>query len=189
MALNTITVKGNNTDCKQGRYGNSSDVSLVGVEKYKLNYNKEGKHISQIEFVYKFGSSGSSSDSKRLYYWNGDTLLGYKSGKYYNNTATHTFTSGAIFNGLVSMIEQGGTVSITHKEDPIRGWIGSGSTRYSTDYLRITSATITVWYEDDAYLWYGDNGEWVKCAVYYGAGDEWHQCVPYFGQDRFWIRV
>lgn len=61
-----------------------------------------------------------------------------------------------------------------------------GGASYSANYLEVTSATITIVYEDAALMNYCVNGKWVKCTPHYGTNSEWKICIPYYGSDGKW---
>ena len=64
----------------------------------------------------------------------------------------------------------------------------SSSSDYSSNYVCVTSCTLTVTYIDAA-VWYRDGGEWKQCTVWYRIGGAWKQVVPYYRRDGAWVRV
>lgn len=60
-----------------------------------------------------------------------------------------------------------------------------GSKDFTLSYLAITSASITIIYEEGT-VRYGINDEWKQCLVYYGNNGQWQQVIPYYGKDNKW---
>ena len=111
--------------------------------------------------------------------------LGTLTGKFYNNTASHTLnasTNAAFFNALAAYLSAGNQALVVYNGET------SSSSGYSTNYARITSITITVTYLA-ATVWYRDGSTWKQCAVYYRLNGAWVQVVPYYNSGGSWIRV
>ena len=114
----------------------------------------------------------------------GDTL-GTLTGKFYNNTATHTLnasTNAALFSAMAAYLSAGNSALVLYNGET------SSSSGYSTNYARVTSITITVTYAA-ATVWYNNNGTWVECAVWFCNAGTWVQVVPYYNSGGTWIRV
>ena len=160
----------------------------------------KGKVIQQIVFSITCSGAGSGSSSKVMSfrqaahqtvssgYTGADMVgaaLGTLTGKFYNNTASHTLnasTNAAFFNALAAYLSAGNQALVVYNGET------SSSSGYSTNYARITSITITVTYVA-ATVWYRNGTTWKQCAVYYRLNGAWVQVVPYYNSGGSWIRV
>ena len=111
--------------------------------------------------------------------------LGTLTGKFYNNTVTHTLSASsnaALFNAMSAYLAEGNSVLVLYNGET------SSSIGYSSNYARVTSCTITVTYVH-ATVWYRNGSAWVQCTVWYRNGDSWVQVVPYYRSGGAWVRV
>ena len=194
--------KGSSNGASQGAYqGTTAAKSRVGIMVFSgAGATLSGKVIKQIVFSITCSAAGSGSSSKVLTFHKsnsqvvpssgtgstivGDTL-GTLTGKFYNNTASHTLntsTNAAFFNALAAYLKEGNSALVLYNGET------SSSSGYSTNYARITSITITVTYES-ATVWYNNNGMWVQCAVFYRLNGAWVQVAPYYNSGGTWIQV
>ncbi len=191
-------------DACQGAYGDtSSSGSRVGVMVFpNAGTTLRGKQIKRIDLQITCSKAGSGSSSKVLtfhaanyQYMNtsvrGSAQVGYDlgtlSGKFYGNTATHTLslTSNAtLFVALSQYLYDGNCTLVIYNGEKC-----SSSQEYSTNYARITAITMTVYYENDATVWYYNGSQWVRCNVYYCHGGSWIQVTPYYNSGGTWIRT
>ena len=117
----------------------------------------------------------------------GDTL-GSLTDNFYNNTKTITLnasTNATLFTNLSKYLTDGNSMVLIHSGETA---VASGAS-YSSNYLAITSITITVTYDDAAFIWYNDNGTWVKCAVWYKDNGTWVKVQPYYKDNGTWTKV
>ena len=111
--------------------------------------------------------------------------LGTLTGKFYNNTVTHTLsaTSNAtLFEAMKTYFAEGNSVLVLYNGET------SSSSGYSSNYARVTSCTITVTYIH-ATVWYRNGSTWQQCTVWYRSGGSWVQVVPYYCNGGTWVRV
>ena len=143
----------------------------------------KGKIITQITLRITCSAAGSGSSSKKLSFRrsNYQTLqtgirgsaqvgaaLGTLTGKFYNNTVTHTLsaTSNAtLFEAMKTYFAEGNSVLVLYNGET------SSSSGYSSNYARVTSCTITVTY--------------IHATVWYRNGSTWQQCTGVVPQRRF----
>ena len=194
--------RGTTNGACQGAYqGTSASRSRVGVMVFSgAGAALKGKIITQITLRITCSAAGSGSSSKKLSFRrsNYQTLqtgirgsaqvgaaLGTLTGKFYNNTVTHTLsaTSNAtLFEAMKTYFAEGNSVLVLYNGET------SSSSGYSSNYARVTSCTITVTYMD-ATVWYRDGSAWKQCTVWYRNGGAWVQVVPYYRNGGTWIRV
>ena len=111
--------------------------------------------------------------------------LGTLTGKFYNNTVTHTLSAtsnAALFEAMKTYFAEGNSALVLYNGET------SSSSGYSSNYARVTSCTITVTYIH-ATVWYRDGSTWKQCTVWYRNGGAWVQVVPYYRNGGTWIRV
>ena len=191
---------GSSNGACQGAYqGTTAAKSRVGVMVF-TNAGTTLKVIQSIKFSITCSAAGSSSSSKVLTFKEAKyqapasglkgsdlvgTTLGTLTGKFYNNTTTHTLnasTNASLFSKMAAYFAAGNQTLVIHNGET------SSSSGYSTNYARITSITITVTYVA-ATVWYNNNGTWVQCAVYYCNNGTWVQVTPYYNSGGTWIQV
>lgn len=117
----------------------------------------------------------------------GDTL-GSLTENFYNNTKTITLnssTNATLFSNLAKYFSDGNSMVLVHSGETA---VASGAS-YSSNYLVITSIKITVTYEDAAFVYYRNNGAWVKCLVYYRNNGAWAQVNPHYRNNGSWVKV
>jgi hypothetical protein len=186
----------------QGAYqGTTAAKSLVGVMLFaNAGSTLRGKVIQTIQLTITCPGAGSGSNSKVLTFHAstvqampsgvtgssvvGDTL-GTLTGRFYNNTVTHTLSASenaALFTAMAAYLSAGNSVLVLYNGET------SSSSGYSTNYARVTSITITVTYVEAA-VWYNDGGTWKQCAVYYCNAGVWVRVVPYYNSGGTWTRV
>ena len=178
--------RGTTNGACQGAYqGTSASRSRVGVMVFSgAGAALKGKIITQITLRITCSAAGSGSSSKKLSFRrsNYQTLqtgirgsaqvgaaLGTLTGKFYNNTVTHTLsaTSNAtLFEAMKDYFAEGNSVLVLYNGET------SSSSGYSSNYARVTSCTITVTYMD-ATVWYRNGGSWVQVVPYYRNGGTW----------------
>ena len=194
--------KGSSSGACQGAYqGTSASTSRVGVMVFtNAGATLKGKVIQSIALSITCSSAGSGSSSKVLTFHKatqqsfpsgikgsamiGDTL-GTLTDKFYGNTTTHYFTpltNSDLYYALAAYLRAGNSALVLYNGET------STSSGYSTNYARVTSITITVYYES-ATVWYNNNGTWVQCAVYYNNGGTWVQVAPYYNSGGTWVQV
>ena len=194
--------RGTTNGACQGAYqGTSASRSRVGVMVFSgAGAALKGKIITQITLRITCSAAGSGSSSKRLSFRRANyqslqtgvtgsaqvgAALGTLTGKFYNNTVTHTLnasTNAALFEAMKDYFAEGNSVLVLYNGET------SSSSGYSSNYARVTSCTITVTYMD-ATVWYRDGITWKQCTVWYRNGGAWVQVVPYYRNGGTWIRV
>ena len=194
--------RGTTNGACQGAYqGTSASRSRVGVMVFSgTGAALKGKIITQITLKITCSAAGSGSSSKRLSFRRASyqtlqtgitgsaqvgTALGTLTGKFYNNTVTHTLnasTNAALFEAMKDYFAEGNSVLVLYNGET------SSSSGYSSNYARVTSCTITVIYMD-ATVWYRDGSAWRQCTVWYRNSGSWVQVVPYYRNGGTWIRV
>lgn len=194
--------RGTTNGACQGAYqGTSASRSRVGVMVFSgAGAALKGKIITQITLRITCSAAGSGSSSKKLSFRrsNYQTLqtgirgsaqvgaaLGTLTGKFYNNTVTHTLsaTSNAtLFEAMKTYFAEGNSVLVLYNGET------SSSSGYSSNYARVTSCTITVTYIH-ATVWYSNGSTWQQCTVWYRSGGSWVQVVPYYCNGGTWVRV
>ena len=152
--------RGTTNGACQGAYqGTSASRSRVGVMVFSgAGAALKGKIITQITLRITCSAAGSGSSSKKLSFRrsNYQTLqtgirgsaqvgaaLGTLTGKFYNNTVTHTLsaTSNAtLFEAMKTYFAEGNSALVLYNGET------SSSSGYSSNYARVTSCTITVTY-------------------------------------------
>ncbi len=193
---------GSSSGACQGAYqGTTASKSRVGVMVFSGAGNAlKGKILSRITLTLTCSSAGSSSSSKvlsfrRANYQSLNTgitgsaqvgdALGTLTGKFYNNTVSHTLdasTNAALFAAMQAYFAQGNSALVLYNGET------SSSSGYSTNYARITACTLTVEYLDPT-VWYHNGSGWVRCAVWYCNQGAWVQCVPWYRTGGAWVRV
>ena len=194
--------RGTTNGACQGAYqGTSASRSRVGVMVFSgAGTALKGKIITQITLKITCSAAGSGSSSKKLSFRRANyqslqtgvtgsaqvgAALGTLTGKFYNNTVTHTLnasTNAALFEAMKDYFAEGNSVLVLYNGET------SSSSGYSSNYARVTSCTITVIYMD-ATVWYRDGSAWRQCTVWYRNGGAWVQVVPYYRNGGTWIRV
>src|SRR5699024_5301952 len=194
--------RGTTNGACQGAYqGTSASRSRVGVMVFSgAGAALKGKIITQITLRITCSAAGSGSSSKKLSFRrsNYQTLqtgirgsaqvgaaLGTLTGKFYNNTVTHTLsaTSNAtLFEAMKTYFAEGNSVLVLYNGET------SSSSGYSSNYARVTSCTITVTYTH-ATVWYRNGSTCQQCTVWYRSGGSWVQVVPYYCNGGTWVRV
>ena len=194
--------RGTTNGACQGAYqGTSASRSRVGVMVFSgAGAALKGKIITQITLKITCSAAGSGSSSKKLSFRRSDyqtlqtgirgsaqvgAALGTLTGKFYNNTVTHTLsaTSNAtLFEAMKTYFAEGNSVLVLYNGET------SSSSGYSSNYARVTSCTSTVTYIH-ATVWYRDGSTWKQCTVWYRNGGAWVQVVPYYRNGGTWIRV
>ena len=194
--------RGTTNGACQGAYqGTSASRSRVGVMVFSgAGAALKGKIITQITLRITCSAAGSGSSSKKLSFRraNYQTLqtgitgsaqvgaaLGTLTGKFYNNTVTHTLSAtsnAALFEAMKDYFAEGNSALVLYNGET------SSSSGYSSNYARVTSCTITVIYMD-ATVWYRDGSAWRQCTVWYRNSGSWVQVVPYYRNGGTWIRV
>lgn len=170
---------------------------LTSVEWWKIR-------IKRVKFHLKHGSSGRYDGSdKTFYFWtsafqvNNDTsvtgaefvadqlfLGGIVKACRRDTVVTFDFPEDGdvSFRRIVSYLQQGNDTFLLYTDEKLSG-------SYSPNYLSVTEATLEIEYDDDALVYVGDHGEWVRCQMYYGTGGEWVPVVPYIGDAGEWRPV
>lgn len=194
--------RGTTNGACQGAYqGTSASRSRVGVMVFSgAGTALKGKIITQITLKITCSAAGSGSSSKKLSFRRANyqslqtgvtgsaqvgAALGTLTGKFYNNTVTHTLnasTNAALFEAMKDYFAEGNSVLVLYNGET------SSSSGYSSNYARVTSCTITVIYMD-ATVWYRDGSAWRQCTVWYRNSGSWVQVVPYYRNGGTWIRV
>jgi hypothetical protein len=159
-----------------------------------------GKVITQIQLAITCSAAGSGNSSKVLSFRQANyqtlqtditgsaqvgTALGTLTGKFYDNTATHTLSASSnasLFEAMKAYLASGNSALVLYNGEK------SSSSSYSTNYARVTSCKITVTYIE-ATVWYNSGGTWRQCTVWYCNGGTWVQCVPYYNSGGTWVRV
>ncbi len=195
---NTGTTNG---ACQGAYQGTAASNSRVGVLVFSgAGAALKGKVIQSISLKITASGAGSSGSSKVLSIRKANyqslnksvkgsaqvgAALGTLTGKFYNNTVTHTLSASgntALFNNMKAYLAAGNSVLVLYNGET------SSSSGYSTNYARITTCVITVTYVD-ATVWYNNNGTWQACTVWYCSNGSWIQCVPYYNSGGAWVRV
>ena len=194
---------GSSSGACQGSYDNtSSSGSRVGVMVFSnAGTSLKGKSITRIVFSITCSNSGSGSSSKVLTFYTSyyqylntsakasahiGTQLGTLTGKFYGNTSTHTLdasSNSSFFATLKQYLYNGNCTLILYN-----GEVCSSSQEYSSNYARITSITMTVYYNDET-VWYNNGGTWVECYMYYRNNSSWVQVTPYYNSGGSWIKT
>ena len=163
----------------------------------------KGKSISSISLKLTFGEAGSSSSSTtktlKIYqsnyqtintskydptdYLNTNNTLGTLETKGYGNTDTFTLSSSSnssLFSKLASYLTNGNSAIVIYNDS------NPSSNSYSKAYLQITSATITVTYNELGVV-YIDNGTTFEAyQVYIDNGSSWDLYAPYIDNGSSW---
>ena len=190
-----------NGACQGAYQGTSASRSRVGVMVFSgAGAALKGKIITQITLRITCSAAGSGSSSKKLSFRrsNYQTLqtgirgsaqvgaaLGTLTGKFYNNTVTHTLsaTSNAtLFEAMKTYFAEGNSALVLYNGET------SSSSSYSSNYARVTTCVLTVTYMD-ATVWYRNGSTWQQCTVWYRNGSSWVQVVPYYRNGGMWVRV
>ena len=194
--------KGTTNGACQGAYqGTSASRSRVGVMVFSgAGAALKGKIITQITLRITCSAAGSGSSSKKLSFRRANyqtlqtgitgsaqvgTALGTLTGKFYNNTVTHTLSAtsnAALFEAMKDYFAEGNSALVLYNGET------SSSSGYSSNYARVTTCVLTVTYMD-ATVWYHDGSTWKQCTVWYRNGGAWVQVVPYYRNGGTWIRV
>lgn len=194
---------GSSSGACQGAYDTtSSSGSRVGVMVFaNAGTSLKGKTITQIVFSITCSGAGSANSSKVLTFKTANyqymntsvsgssqvgSSLGTLTGKFYSNTSTHTLdtsSNSSFFSALKQYLSAGNCTLVLYN-----GEVCSSSQEYSSNYVRITSITMTVYYNDET-AWYNNGGSWVECYVYYNNNGSWIQVTPYYNSGGTWIKT
>ena len=189
--------RGTTNGACQGAYqGTSASRSRVGVMVFSgAGAALKGKIITQITLKITCSAAGSGSSSKKLSFRRANyqslqtgitgSALGTLTGKFYNNTVTHTLnvtSNAALFEAMKDYFAEGNSALVLYNGET------SSSSGYSSNYARVTTCVLTVTYMD-ATVWYHDGSTWKQCTVWYRNGGAWVQVVPYYRNGGTWIRV
>ena len=186
----------------QGAYmSTSASQSRVGLMLFSgAGAALKGKIIQSITLSITCSGAGSGSSSKVLSFCRANVqaldktlkdsaqvgaALGTLTGKFYSNTTTHTLSASSnadFFKALSAYLTEGNSTLVLYNGET------SSSSDYTSNYVCVTSCTLTVTYIDAA-VWYRDGGEWKQCTVWYRIGGAWKQVVPYYRRDGAWVRV
>lgn len=190
-----------NGACQGAYQGTTASKSRVGVLVFSgAGAALKGKVIQGIKLKITCSGAGSSSSSKVLSFRKANyqslnktvkgsaqvgAALGTLTGKFYDNTVTHTLTASsntALFNAMKAYFAAGNSVLVIYNGET------SSSSGYSSNYARVTTCVLTVQYIDAA-VWYCNAGTWQLCTVWYCNAGIWVQCVPYYNSGGSWIQV
>lgn len=173
----------------QGSYHNTSTTRTGIIIFSTIGTSLTGKIITGIKFSITAPGSGSDSSRKVLTFkesnyqdsspsGRGDrypsTLLGTLTGKFFNNTTSHTLnasTNTEFFNNLSSYLSAGNHVLILHN-----GEKSPSSTSYSSNYAKISAMSMTVTYEEP------------EGAIYHREGTTWKKGTPYVYHNGSWVK-
>jgi len=195
---NTGTTNG---ACQGAYQGTAASNSRVGVLVFsKAGTTLKGKVIQSISLKITCSAAGSGSSSKVLSFRKAlyqslktgikgsaqvGTALGTLTGKFYNNTVTHTLSASSnapFFANLKAYLSAGNSVLVLYNGET------SSSSGYSSNYARVTTCVMTVTYVD-ASVWYNNGGTWTQCTVWYCNAGTWVQCIPYYNSGGTWVQV
>ena len=194
--------RGTTNGACQGAYqGTSASSSRVGVMVFSgAGAAIKGKIITQITLRITCSAAGSGSSSKKLSFRRANyqslqtgitgsaqvgAALGTLTGKFYNNTVTHTLSAtsnAALFEAMKDYFAEGNSALVLYNGET------SSSSGYSSNYARVTTCVLTVTYMD-ATVWYRDGSTWKQCTVWYRLNGAWVQVVPYYTSGGAWVRV
>lgn len=191
-----------NGACQGAYQSTSASDSRVGVLVFSgAGAALQGKIIQSIVLKITCSGAGSSSSSKVLSFRKANyqslktgidgsaqvgAALGTLTGKFYNNTVSHTLSASSnasLFAAMKAYFEAGNSVLVIYN-----GEKASSSSSYSSNYARVTTCVITVTYID-AVVWYRNGIAWQQCTVWCCNAGTWVQCVPYYNSGGSWIRV
>ena len=178
--------RGTTNGACQGAYqGTSASRSRVGVMVFSgAGAALKGKIITQITLRITCSAAGSGSSSKKLSFRRANyqslqtgitgsaqvgAALGTLTGKFYNNTVTHTLSAtsnAALFEAMKDYFAEGNSALVLYNGET------SSSSGYSSNYARVTTCVLTVTYMD-ATVWYRNGGAWVQVVPYYRNGGTW----------------
>ena len=178
--------RGTTNGACQGAYqGTSASRSRVGVMVFSgTGAALKGKIITQITLRITCSAAGSGSSSKKLSFRRANyqslqtgitgsaqvgAALGTLTGKFYNNTVTHTLSAtsnAALFEAMKDYFAEGNSALVLYNGET------SSSSGYSSNYARVTTCVLTVTYMD-ATVWYRNGGAWVQVVPYYRNGGTW----------------
>lgn len=190
--------------CNFFNNGNTDKVvGLIGFSGLE-EINWKEKTITSIELKLMHGTAGKYT-SKTFYFWpsnlqGAESHSGKKGSEFISNleplgsitketpreteiTFSLPSDNSTLFNNIVNYLKQGGKNTFCLYSDES---ITSGD--YSSNFLAITSGSITIYYED-AIVYYGVNGKWQPCLVYYGVNGKWQQVIPYYGVNGKWQQL
>lgn len=195
---NTGTTNG---ACQGAYQGTAASNSRVGVLVFSsAGSTLKGKVIQSITLKITCSAAGSGGSSKVLSFRKAlyqslktgikgsaqvGTALGTLTGKFYNNTVTHTLSASSnatFFANLKAYLSAGNSVLVLYNGET------SSSSGYSSNYARVTTCVMTVTYVD-ASVWYNNGGTWTQCTVWYCNAGTWVQCIPYYNSGGTWVQV
>jgi len=190
------------TDASQGAYHDTSRTRTGIIIFSTIGTSLLGKIITDIAFSITATGAGSGSSSKVLTFkesnyqdsspsGRGDrypsTLLGTLTGKFYDNTSSHTLnasTNTAFFNNLSSYLSAGNHVLIIHN-----GEKSSSSTSYSSNYAKVSAMSMTVTYEEPGGVVYNREGTtWKKGTPYVYHNGSWVKGEAYIYHNGVWTK-
>lgn len=191
---------GSSNGACQGAY---KDAGRVGVMWFMgAEARLKAANITEIRLTITCSNAGSSSSSKKLSFRKakyqflntsvtgsaqvGDAL-GTLTGKFYDNTVTHTLnasSNAALFNAMSAYFAAGNSTLVLYNGETSN----ASATSSTTHYARVTACALGVTYSPPT-VWYCNGGTWKQCTVWYCNGGTWKQCVPYYRNGNTWVRV
>lgn len=185
----------------------SSGLSRVGIMVFSgLGDAVNGKTITGIGLAFKCAASGYDNNSKvlglykaRWQYINtgisgaqqvGDAI-GNLTGHFYNATVSYNLSASStgdnltVFNNMKTYFESGNSALVCYSGESSKG----GSHNYSYNYLKITTAAITVTYLDAGIVKYYTGSTWQDCNAYYYDDSAWKLVAPYYYDGSAWKLV
>lgn len=184
--------------CQQGTYNGNTRVGALLFSSLR-DSTWSDKSISQITLTLTFAAAGRNSiktlgmyqGTQTSFTGTGTAMLGTSIGsistgsKAYSSTIILTFdssTNTTAFTNLVSWLKDTSSLTLAFYVNE------SASSGYSTNYLQINSATLTVTYTSGI-VKYGVDGSFVDCEVYYATGGSFVKVVPYYGSGGSFIEI
>lgn len=174
---------------------NESD-RRVGVMVFEgANNALKYSRISKIELKFTFSNAGYSNREKTLYlrksayqFLNTSEVanthigerLGEVRGMFSNNTVTVTVSeseNSELFANLKQYLRTGNNALVIFDESTDHASAGAD---YTYNYLRITSCTMTVTYEEGGTVRYDTGSEWKVCMAYYDDGTAFIPCNVFY---------
>ena len=187
----------------QGHY-NGSDTTMPYPRVGLIHFSGAGsalknKNISSITLTTTAGGSGYGSSSYKTLYirksnyqsintsiacasYVGD-LMGTLYGIFYSNTNTFTLNSSSnsdLFAALKSYFEAGNSQICIYTPE-------TTSATYSTNFLSLTSVSITVTYTEGGCVRIWDGTQWAKYIPYIWDGSQWVRYSPYIWDGTQWV--
>lgn len=149
--------------------------------------------ITQIVLKLKSDNAGFSDRNKRIYLYGsttqtldtsltGSAVVGEALGSYVGDfhSATDTITmdeenNPELFATMKAYFCAGNSALVMFDEANTTSYYA-----YTRHYMRITSATLAVTFEDAGIVSYDIGTEWKQCYVMYDTGTEWKQCRVFY---------